>query len=632
MVPIKPESIAAKIAGALAWRLHKVLGDRVVYGTLISVARRWRRVLTKPVFVAIAGSVGKSTAKELTMGMLKTKAATVGTGGSFNNIEEIAKALLQIRPWHGFSVTELSESRVGWIAKETELLRPTIGVVTVIGNDHLSAYGSKEAIAAQILNLVLAIPPHGTAILNADDPLVLAMATQCKGKVITYGTSSKAQLRAEDIGSVWPDRFQLTLVFGDERSQLVTQMCGAHWVPSVLGSIGVGLAVGMSLEEAAAGISAIAPFEGRMQPVETPNGVTFIRDDYKAPLWTLDACLEFLRFARTKRKILVIGEISDVGSEKAKKYVRIARAAQEVADIVVFVGPWASSTLRAQIPGKEYALRAFNHVREAAEFINSNTQPGDLVLLKGTNSQDHLLRVILNLNGSIACWRENCNKNLYCNECSERMRPSAAPSARLHKTSNPLTVPPQIVEKLKSKEGEQFIVGLGNPWEKYQGTPHNIGYETVDKMAVELALAWMRHGDSLIARGHVRGKRICLVKIQLSINRSGEGLKQLSDDFSFSPEQCMLIYDDFALPLGLVRTKMRGGAGGHQGVASIIESFQNDSFRRVKIGVHPEGTGALNAEYLVAPFEAQSRQAVESAISEAQDRAIKLAFPPIKVP
>ena len=167
------------------------------------------------------------------------------------------------------------------------------------------------------------------------------------------------------------------------------------WVPSVLGAIGGGLATGMTLAECAAGIANVAPFDGRMQVVSAADGVTFIRDDFKAPLWTMDACFKFMQEARARRKIIVIGMLSDVGPEKAAKYAKAAILAQGIADVTIFVGPWASSVLKTRQPGREDALRAFGHVRDAAEYVNSITRQGDLVLLKGGNKHDHLLRIIL---------------------------------------------------------------------------------------------------------------------------------------------------------------------------------------------------------------------------------------------
>ncbi|MBK7564630.1 MAG: hypothetical protein IPI21_10280 [Propionivibrio sp.] len=373
-----------RVRNALAWRLHRLLGDRVVYGTLLASARLWRRLLKKPVFIGVTGSAGKTMTKELLLGMLAHKGKGVGNFSSYNNIEEIAKPMLRLRPTHSFFVTELSGDKPNAMDQPLALVQPSIGIVTVVRDDHSSKDYPREAIAEEKGKLIASLPATGTAVLNADDELVLAMAAKSVARVITYGLSPKAELRAEEISSVWPERLQMTLVRGSERVRLLTQLCGTHWVPSVLGAIGGGLAAGMTLAECAKGIASVAPFDGRMQPVTTSDGVTFIRDDYKQ-LWDVRHVLRIHQGAQAKRKIIVIGEISDIGlPERTKK---TAIRAQEIADLTIFVGPWASSVLKVRQSGEKNTLRAFGHVRDAAEYINSITREGDLVLLKGQQTR-----------------------------------------------------------------------------------------------------------------------------------------------------------------------------------------------------------------------------------------------------
>ena len=143
-----------------------------------------------------------------------------------------------------------------------------------------------------------------------------------------------------------------------------------------------------------------------MQPVTTPDRVTFIRDDFKSTLWTYEACFDFIKAARARRKIIIIGEISNVSASKEEAYENTAIRAQEIADLTIFVGPWASSVLKVRQSGEKNTLRAFGHVRDAAEYINSITREGDLVLLKGSLKKDHLLRIILARSENIACWRD----------------------------------------------------------------------------------------------------------------------------------------------------------------------------------------------------------------------------------
>ena len=311
-----PYKAFIRVRNAIGWRLRRVFGDHAVDAAMIACARRWRPLLKKPLFIGVTGSAGKTTTKELLLGMLSHKGQAVGNDGSYSNIDKQAEALLRLAPIHSFFVTELSEHRPGEMDENLPLVQPSIGIVTVVRDDHSSKEYPREAIAAEMGKLIAALPATGTAVLNADDELVLAMAAKSVARVITYGLSPNAELRAEEISSVWPERLQMTLVRGSERVKLRTQLCGTHWVPSVLGAIGGGLAAGMTLDECAKGIASVAPFDGRMQPVTTPDGVTFIRDDFKSTLWTFEACFDFMKAARAKRKIIVIGEISDVSASK----------------------------------------------------------------------------------------------------------------------------------------------------------------------------------------------------------------------------------------------------------------------------------------------------------------------------
>ncbi|BCB26573.1 hypothetical protein SKTS_14590 [Sulfurimicrobium lacus] len=581
-------------------------------------------MLQNPVFIGITGSAGKTTTKELLLGMLSRQGRVIGNYESFNKVEEVAKTILSVRPTHDFCVCELGADKPDSLNESLIMLQPGVGIVTLIANDHLGAFSSRDAIAQEKEKLVVSLPSTGTAVLNADDELVLAMAKNCAARVMTFGISEHADVRAENIGAVWPDRLGFTLVHGAERMEVQTRLCGSHWATSVLAAIGGGLAAGMTLDECAVGIASVAPFEGRMQPVTTRDGVTFIRDDFKAPLWTMDSCFEFMKAARARRKIIVIGELSSVGPRKELKYAKTAKLAQEIADVTIFAGPWASGALKARKPGGEDALRVFCHVRDAAEYINSITREGDLVLLKGTNKQDHLLRIIMARAGEIACWRDDCKRDSFCNQCLDRTKPSGAPASApaMIVSDTALQVPQSDLYTVAPSE--QVIIGLGNPGAEHIGTPHNIGYEVVDHLASSLGLSWDDAPEARIARGSSQGRSVCLVKIQMAMNLTGTGLKRLSEYMAFGPEQCILVYDDLDIPLGSVRTRLSGSAGGHRGIASILEAFQTDAFRRVKVGVGQTEAKLNRVEYVLTAFDAASRAAADLAIKAAHARVIEM--------
>ncbi|MDP2323697.1 MAG: aminoacyl-tRNA hydrolase [Gammaproteobacteria bacterium] len=608
---------------ALAWRFRRLVGDVRLDRAIVKAAQAWRAYLHKPVFIGIAGSAGKTTTKELLHGVLSYRRRSVANPSSLNALPEVAKVVLRLRPSHDFCIAELSEDKPGIMDAPLALLRPDIGIVTVIGNDHWSAFGSRDDIAKEVGKLVATLPVDGTAVLNADDAVVLAMAKNCVAKVITYGLSPTATLRAEDVRSVWPDRLQLTLVWGSERVAVRTQLCGTHWLPSVLGAVGGGLSAGMSLADCADAIARVAPFDGRMQPVATGDGVTFIRDDWKAPLWTVDACLDFMQTAHAKRKILVIGTLSDCGAGAPEKYVKVAKRAQEIADLTVFVGAWASQVLKARKPGAEDALRVFRNVRDAAEYLKAQIKTDDLVLLKGTNKQDHLLRLILARQDGIACWRDDCQRHAFCNECPDRGVASGLP-VLMEKPAHLVVEAGAIHPGLTPVgAGVQVILGLGNPEPKYLGTPHNIGYEVVEKLAASHGLSWEEAPQAWIARGTIQGHPVCLVKLQIAMNLTGAGLQRLAQHMGFTPAQCVVVHDDLDMPIGAVRARLNGGAGGHRGVASVLEAFQTDAFRRVKVGVGHAKAKLNRVDYVLTPLDPESRAAADLAIDSAQARVIE---------
>jgi UDP-N-acetylmuramyl pentapeptide synthase len=161
-----------------------------------------------------------------------------------------------------------------------------------------------------------------------------------------------------------------------------------------------------------------------MCPVELDDGVTFIRDEWKAPYWSIPSSLEFMRTACAKRKVIVLGTISDYRGRDKKKYYSIARQALGVADHVFFVGQNTHHILKIRKHPGDETLNAFETVKKAADFLQYFLMPGDLVLLKGSNRADHLTRIILTRNRKVACWRNRCNRQIFCDHCALLRVPS----------------------------------------------------------------------------------------------------------------------------------------------------------------------------------------------------------------
>ncbi|MBK7564626.1 MAG: aminoacyl-tRNA hydrolase [Propionivibrio sp.] len=170
--------------------------------------------------------------------------------------------------------------------------------------------------------------------------------------------------------------------------------------------------------------------------------------------------------------------------------------------------------------------------------------------------------------GDIACWRDDCEVRSFCDECIHRDKPSGLPALTFEVSPEDFDPQETLLCVRPVEAGEQVIIGLGNPDAKYAGTPHNVGYEVVDHLAVSAGLNWDESPGAWIARGKLEGHQVCLVKIRMAMNLIGGGLKRLAERMAIEPEQCILIFDDLDMPLGSVRSRQSGGAGGHRGVAS----------------------------------------------------------------
>jgi UDP-N-acetylmuramoyl-tripeptide--D-alanyl-D-alanine ligase len=608
--------IAVNFKNGLGWRLRQIYDASRQRRTV-----RHRLRLTNTVFIGITGSAGKTTTKDLIARILDDHLLK-GTKnpGSLNWPEDMVRSLLSTQRSDAYCVIEISAHGPGVMELPLSLIRPSVGVVTQIGFDHLSAFSNRDAIAAEKGKLICALPPDGIAVLNADDPRVLAMRSLFSGRTVTFGLSPQAQLQGDDVTSNWPDRLSLTANWQGESVHVSTQLCGVHWAPVVLAALATGVALGASLKDAAKSVSHVAPFEGRMAP-EIIEGITFICDDWKSPLATIEPAFNFMRSARATRKFIVIGTISDYQGDSTRRYTEVALSALAIADCVVFVGPRASAALRAKKHADE-PLFAFTSLHDAAQFLQMYLNPGDLVLLKGSHKADHMQRLMLARTTEIQCWGSDCGHQHACIGCEQLQAPSGKQIPEpftLHKVASIRrkdTPPKRPLEDITT-----FVIGLGNPESGRLHTPHNVGYATVDLLARRIAQDWVAEGElAHVARGELNGAKVCLVKLLSPMNDVGPPLASLSTHLNFNPAQCILVHDDLDLPLGSVKSRQRGGDGGHLGLRSILQTFQEDRFRRIKIGIRKAQLEQPVAHYVLTPFTPLERDIMNVACNKAADR------------
>ena len=166
---------------------------------------------------------------------------------------------------------------------------------------------------------------------------------------------------------------------------------------------------------------------------------------------------------------------------------------------------------------------------------------------------------------------------------------------------------------------EFLIVGLGNPGEEYENTPHNLGFMVIDRLAGSHAIRVSRkENTSLVGLGEIKGKQVALAKPQTYMNLSGPAVRGLLERYELKPDRLIVVYDELDLPWGSLRIRLKGSAAGHNGVKSLIGSLGSNEFTRVRIGIDP-GHPVKGEQFVLAPFKRAQKQDVEETVSRAAD-------------
>jgi len=483
-------------------------------------------------------------------------------------------------------------------------LKPHIAVITVIGRDHYSAFKSTEAIAAEKEKVVLALPPGGTAVLNRDDPLIRAIGERCTRRIVWFGEGKGADLRLLDARSRWPEPLVLQIAAGDRIYEVRTQLHGVHMATPVLAALGVAMAADVPLEEAVRAIGTVRPPEGRMQVVAGKGEVVFIRDDLKAPAWSLDASLRFLKDANAGRKVAVVGTVSDVSGDRTRNYKRFCRNVRECADLAVFVGPNAHRAVRARENEGDTSVQGFSDLRQAAVYLRRELRKGDLVLLKGSHKADHLGRLFLDRIRPIQCWRDRCDKVIFCGAC---------PKLYHHGAEVPVAEP----MPLQSGVPVFAVVGLGNPGRMFRHTLHNVGCRVLDALVRDAGASWKVGPEGSVSEIALGRTRLHLLKPEADMNRNGAMVRRFLERIGSDPEHCFIVHDDADLNLGDVRFKTDGGDAGHRGVGSVIAALGTGRFKRVRVGVRRAGDASRAGRFVLRKISSREDKILVEALVKA---------------
>jgi UDP-N-acetylmuramoyl-tripeptide--D-alanyl-D-alanine ligase len=347
--------------------------------------------------VGVTGSSGKTSTKDLIAGLLGDLGPTIAPPGSFNNELGHPWTALRATEQTRHLVLELSARGPGHIAALCEIAPPRIGAVLNVGTAHLGEFGSREQIAIAKGELVEALPADGVAVLNADDPLVAAMAERTAARVVLVGEASTAQVRATDVlldDSARPG-FRLVTPTGEAKVQL--GLYGAHQVGNALTAAAIALELGATLDQVVAGLERARPVSGRRMEVTTrTDGVTVINDAYNANPESMRAALKAAATmsrnttdGHQRRSWAVLGPMGELGEESIAGHDEIGRLAVRL-DIsrLVVVGDEARAMFQgAHLEGswgEESVL--VPDVEAAVALLRAELSPGDVVLVKASNA------------------------------------------------------------------------------------------------------------------------------------------------------------------------------------------------------------------------------------------------------
>jgi UDP-N-acetylmuramoyl-tripeptide--D-alanyl-D-alanine ligase len=337
--------------------------------------------------VAITGSNGKTTTREMTASVVSTRYKTLSSKGNFNNEIGLPLTLLNLKNSHQWAVLELGTNRPGEIDRLGEICIPDIGVITNIGFAHLEGLGSIEGVMNAKGELLKRIKPEGTAVLNADDSRVSYLSTKTSRKVLYFGLSEDARIKALDVNETTTGIF-FTLVLPEERIPIELRVHGGFMVSNALAAASVGYIIGLSSEEIKAGLEYFRPVKGRINIFDL-RGVHIIDDTYNANPDSMEAAIRILSSLKgNSRGILVAGDMLELGehAEFMHRKIGALSARSNIARLYI-TGGFAEAVANGAGKEDKNSMDIFIGAREEIlEDLKKSLMPGDWVLVKGSRA------------------------------------------------------------------------------------------------------------------------------------------------------------------------------------------------------------------------------------------------------
>ena len=377
--------VSQQVVASLDTPVLRVPDTEVAYGLL---ARYCRDLFEIPV-IGVTGSVGKTTVKEMLAAALSPLGPILKTAASQNNETGVPKALLQLTSDQKAAVIEMGMRGSGQIAYLCGIARPTVGVITVIADNHLELLGSRDAIADAKGELLESLPIDGLAVLNAADPYLPRLRAKTKARVTMYGAEAVYRATTSNQWQVADGFFAENIVSAEDGWQFTVRgvpvsisTLSRHDIGNALAALAVAEALGVSLEDAAEALSAYSPPPMRMEIVKTNSGATILNDAYNAAPASVQSALQTLASYPGRRKIAFLGDMRELGARADESHRELGPVLDALGGIDAL---YTVGGLAALIPG---AAQRFADSAEAARFAREALPvgTGDVVLVKGSRA------------------------------------------------------------------------------------------------------------------------------------------------------------------------------------------------------------------------------------------------------
>jgi UDP-N-acetylmuramoyl-tripeptide--D-alanyl-D-alanine ligase len=398
---------AAAAAGAVA-----AVVDRPVSRTPLSVievpdgqaalsraAAGWRAGFSKPL-LGIAGSNGKTTVKEMTSSILAQRGSCLATRGNLNNHIGVPLTLLRLSSEHSAAVIEIGANNPGEVADLVAIAKPTVGLITNAGAEHLEGFGDLDGVARAEGEMVAGLTAADTAVINADDDYAQLWRDMTPASVVTFGVDRPADFRAARVNESLTDAgFRVTFTLQSPLGERAVQLNvgGRHNVRNATAAAAAAMQAGATLDDVVQGLAAMQPVSGRLQPVRTRHGARLIDDSYNANPSSMRAGIDVLTQLPGKAW-LVMGDMGELGEHASDSHVDIGRYARERGVQHLFAtGPLCKLAVDAFGAGATW----YADTEALARVVDERLAADVTVLVKGSRSS-RLERVVAHLTGVAA--------------------------------------------------------------------------------------------------------------------------------------------------------------------------------------------------------------------------------------